>query len=274
MTDDSDSAGREKDTPLSFIGRFFRRRRNAAEEAPAGVPLADGERIYAVGDIHGRSDLLDLLWGRIRQDLRDRPAAQAHLVYLGDYVDRGRDSSGVLDRLVAPPPDLPPATCLMGNHDLVFRDFLAGQDVGNLWRQFGGYETMRSYDVDPPPQTGRRWIEAVREELREQVPERHIEWLRGLALSLDRPPYFFCHAGVRPGIPVERQDAATLLWIREEFLLSDADFGRIVVHGHTPVPEPEVRRNRVGIDTGAFASGVLSCAAVEVGSVRILQARP
>ena len=214
------------------------------------------------------------MWDRIRQDLHDRPVAKPHLVYLGDYVDRGRDSSGVLERLVAPPRDLPPATCLLGNHDLVLRDFLGGQDVGDIWRNFGGFETMRSYNVDPQPQPGRRWVDTARDQLLEQMPERHLAWLHALVLSLDRPPYFFCHAGVRPGIPVERQDPATLLWIREEFLLSDADFGRIVVHGHTPVEEPEVRRNRVNVDTGAFARGILSCAAVEAGSVRILQTRP
>lgn len=272
MSDEADAARG------SILSRLFRRpSRGTAKPAaspPSADPLAAGERIYAIGDIHGRSDLLDAMWDRIRNDLCAHPVATAHIVYLGDYVDRGRDSSGVIERLASPPRDLPPATALMGNHDFVFRDLLAGQDVADLWRDFGGFETMRSYNVDPQPRAGRRWVDIVREQLLSSMPRHHLDWLDGLELSLDRPPYFFCHAGVRPGVPLDRQDAATLMWIREEFLRSDEDFGRVVVHGHTPVREPEIRRNRVNVDTGAFRTGILSCAVLETDAIRILQTRP
>ena len=274
MSDETEGRGPAK---ASFFSRLFRRQPGAATQAPeessSANSLAADERIYAIGDIHGRSDLLDAMWDRIRTDLREHPVARAQIVYLGDYVDRGRDSSGVIERLASPPRDLPPATAIMGNHDLVFRDLLAGQDVADLWRDFGGFETMRSYNVDPQPRAGRRWVDIVREQLLANMPRHHLEWLDGLALFLDRPPYFFCHAGVQPGVPLDRQDAGALMWIREEFLRSDADFGRIVVHGHTPVREPEIRRNRVNVDTGAFKTGILSCAVLEPGAIRILQAR-
>lgn len=261
---------------VALISRLFggRHREPSDKVVPPAVPLGPDERIYAIGDIHGRSDLLDAMTALIRSDLHDHPVAKAHLVYLGDYVDRGRDSSGVIERLAVPPPDLPPATALIGNHDLVFRDFLSGQDVGDLWRDMGGFETMRSYNVDPQSRPGRRWIDAAREQLLALMPDHHVAWLEGLALSLDRPPYFFCHAGVKPGVPIEKQDPSTLMWIRDAFLRSDADFGRIVVHGHTPVAEPEIRHNRIGVDTRAFKSGILTCAVLEVGVIRILQTRP
>ena len=268
--------GGMREKKIALISRLFRKRPSEAQESvvPPAVPLGPHERIYAIGDIHGRSDLLDAMRALILRDLHDNPVPKAHIVYLGDYVDRGHDSAGVIERLAVPPPDLPPATALIGNHDLVFRDFLKGQDVGGLWRDMGGFETMRSYNVAPQSRPGRRWLDAAREELVALMPEHHVAWLEGLALSLDRPPYFFCHAGVQPGVPIEKQDASTLMWIRDAFLRSDADFGRIVVHGHTPAAAPEIRHNRIGVDTRAFKSGILSCAVLEVGAIRILQTHP
>ena len=238
---------------------------------PPPVPLAVGERIYAIGDLHGRSDLLDEMHGAILRDTVDHPVRAMELVYLGDYVDRGADSAGVLGRLAAPAPGLPRARALMGNHEAVMRDFLAGGEDAEAWREFGGFETMRSYGVDPTAIPGRHWAAPAREQLEYAMPRSHRALLDALERSYDRPPYFFCHAGVRPGVPVEMQDAHDLIWIRKDFLRSDADFGRVVVHGHTPVSRPDVRANRINVDTGAYATGRLTCAVLEVGSVRVLQ---
>lgn len=258
----------------SFLARLFRGGGSDVPETsePPANSLAEGERVYAIGDIHGRSDLLDELLERIRDDLRSDPAPMAEIVYLGDYLDRGDDSFGVLNRIADPSPDLPRATALMGNHERVLLDMLAGEsEHAKAWRSFGGFETLRSYGIEPTAIPGRHWFEHARDELAARMPAAHRALLESLAFAYDRPPYFFCHAGIRPGVPLAQQEPQTLLWIRDEFLRSEADFGRVVVHGHTPVPAPDVRRNRINVDTGAYKSGRLTCAVLEVGSVRLMQ---
>ena len=256
---------------LSFLPRLSSAQPQAAKTAEkGGRPLAAGERIYAIGDIHGCAHLLDAMRDLIRADLRARPA-DAEIVYLGDYVDRGPDVAGTLERVVAPPQDLPPAVTLKGNHEHVLQEFLAGVDYSDSLQSFGGFETMRSYGVEPTAIPGRRWVDAARDSLKMNMPALHRALLDGLALSYDRPPYFFCHAGVQPGIPVEQQTEEALIWIRDAFLRSTADFGRIVVHGHTPVSQPDKRKNRINVDTRAYATGILSCAVLDVSSVRFLQ---
>lgn len=233
------------------------------------LPISsDANRIYAIGDIHGRLDLLDRAIAAIKRDVDERGPA-ALTITLGDYVDRGPNSFGVIDRLAANP--FPTDyVALKGNHEDLFGIFMDDPGVGENWRSGGCLETLHSYGVPVSDiMTGRGYDQASRD-LRAAVPEHHMEFLRSLKLSLNGDRYFFCHAGVRPGIPLETQTAKDLMWIRYEFLDSGADFGRIVVHGHTPMPEPEVMPNRMNIDTGAFASGRLTCVALDDSGHRFL----
>ena len=225
------------------------------------------ERIYAIGDIHGRLDLLDRAIAAIRRDVEERGPA-ALTVTLGDYIDRGPQSRGVLDRLVENP--FPTSyVALKGNHETMLEAFLADPATGPYWRQQGGLETLKSYGILVGGLMGTSFA-AASDQLRATLPAAHAQFLNSLKTSLSCGKYFFCHAGVRPGVPLERQSDEDLLWIRDEFLGSNMDFGKIVVHGHTPVAEPEVRANRIGIDTGAYFSGRLTCVALGEGEPRFL----
>jgi serine/threonine protein phosphatase 1 len=223
--------------------------------------LDEAARIYAVGDIHGRLDLLDRVIAAIERDVKERGAA-AVTVTLGDYVDRGPASRGVLDRLCVNPFPTP-HVALKGNHETFLAAFLADPSLGPQWRDFGGLETLHSYGISFSRFMMSRNYDAAAQALQEALPASHIGFLRSLKTSHGHGKYFLCHAGVRPGVPLERQDERDLLWIRGEFLSSDVDFGKIVVHGHTIAEQPDVRRNRIGIDTGAFASGRLTAIGLE-----------
>jgi serine/threonine protein phosphatase 1 len=234
--------------------------------ADTQVPDA-AARIYAIGDIHGRLDLLDRAIDAIDRDLKEHGGA-ALTVTLGDYVDRGPASRGVLDRLsVNPFPT--PYVALKGNHELMLEAFLADPALGPQWRDIGGLETLNSYGI-PVSRIMLGGYDAAAQELSEAVAP-HIVFLRSLKTSHSHGKYFLCHAGVRPGIALDRQDDYDLMWIRAEFLGSDMDFGKIVVHGHTPVERPEVKFNRINIDTGAFATGQLTCVVLDDGGYRFLK---
>jgi serine/threonine protein phosphatase 1 len=233
-------------------------------DAPASLP--EGLRIYAVGDIHGCAARLDVLHGLMAEDAAKAPERRKVIVYLGDYVDRGPDSRGVIERLLGPPPFAAETVHLAGNHEALM---LAALDdpgdlrAGALWQMNGGGAALASWGVDPEaPQE--RWAEAI--------PPAHLAWLRGLARSVRFGGYVFAHAGVRPGVPLARQDPEDLIWIREPFLSSTADHGAVVVHGHTPGREVVLRRNRIGLDTGAVFGGKLTCAVLWAGRLRLLQA--
>jgi serine/threonine protein phosphatase 1 len=233
---------------------------NAGPDAP--------ERIYAIGDIHGRLDLLDRAIAAIHRDVEKRGPA-ALTVTLGDYVDRGPQSRGVLDRLIENPFPTPYVP-LKGNHETLLEDFLADAATGAHWSQQGGLATLQSYGIQVGGVLGMAYAKA-RDQFQAALPTAHMEFLRALRISFASGRYFFCHAGVRPGIPLERQRESDMLWIRDEFLTSTVNFGKIIVHGHTPVPEPEVLPNRIGIDTGAFATGRLTCVVLSAGAPRFLQ---
>jgi serine/threonine protein phosphatase 1 len=233
-------------------------------------------RLYVIGDIHGRLDLLERAITAIHRDVETHGDA-ALTVTLGDYVDRGPDSRDVLDRLTANP-FATPYTALKGNHEALLESFLADPSAGTHWRALGGLETLHSYGVPvsnlmfgASGLMSKRSFEQAAERFRAALPTAHLDFLRSLKTALVHGRYFLCHAGVRPGIALDRQSEEDLLWIRDEFLLSDTDFGKIVIHGHTPVPEPEVRANRINIDTGAFWSGRLTCVALEGHDHRFLE---
>lgn len=226
-------------------------------------------RLYAIGDIHGRSDLLDRIVGEVVRDLEANPVEQSLAVTLGDYIDRGPDSRGVLERLSRNP--FPVAlVALKGNHEALLQSFLRDPTVADDWRRLGGLETLHSYKVPVAAMMMGRNYQSGADALRAALPPEHFQFLNTLKLSLTWDRYFLCHAGVLPGVPLEKQSEQHLLWIRDEFLTSEADFGKIVVHGHTPRERPEVLSNRINIDTGAFITGRLTCAVLEADSVRFL----
>jgi serine/threonine protein phosphatase 1 len=205
-------------------------------------------------------------------DARGAPAARRVAVYLGDYVDRGPDSRDLLEMLIEAPLPGFETVHLMGNHDLFMRQFLDGEDVVALWMMNGGAATFRSYGVDPGDMMGAGdGAGRLRAELEARLPAAHREFLNALRLSHVEGDYFFVHAGVRPGVPLDAQDPDDLVWIREPFLSSKAAHGKVVVHGHTPAHAPEVRANRIGIDTGACYGGRLTALALENDGRRFLQ---
>jgi serine/threonine protein phosphatase 1 len=231
--------------------------------------MENNHRVYVVGDIHGRSDLLDRIVEEIKRDIEQQPAAETLTVTLGDYVDRGPDSRGVLDRLVCNP--FPTRyVALKGNHEELFEAFLSDPTVASQWRRLGGLETLHSYGVPVGSLMIGKGFEEASSALRQVVPQEHLSFLASLKLSISIGEYFLCHAGVRPGVPLEHQRAEDLLWIRGEFLNSTMSFGKVVVHGHTPTESPEVLPTRINIDTGAFVTGRLTCLVLEGASRRFL----
>jgi serine/threonine protein phosphatase 1 len=231
--------------------------------------LLEQDRVYAIGDIHGRSDLLDRMVVEISRDLEAHPVETALTVTLGDYVDRGSESRGVIERLIRNPFPTP-LVALKGNHETLFEAFLDDPCVADQWRRLGGLETLHSYGVPVASMMMGKNYEQAAEDLRTALPPAHLKFLKSLWTSLSLRQYFLCHAGVRPGVPLDRQREEDLLWIRDEFLSSRADFGKIVVHGHTPTRSPEVLPNRINIDTGAFMTGRLTCAVLDNGRPRFL----
>lgn len=229
------------------------------------IPLVpDHKRIYAVGDIHGRLDLLTALQAAIDEDMAAHPGPDCIEVYLGDYVDRGPQSAGVLEALLQRRKDRK-AICISGNHEAVMLDSLMSQESFSRWLRMGGLETVFSY-VRPAAgaDEARLW-----NEWRGAVPAEHISFLRQLTSYFVCGDYAFVHAGLRPGVPLEEQSREDLMWIRREFLDHPDWFGHCIVHGHTPMKDPEVLGNRINIDTGAYATGHLTCLVLE-GADRFL----
>lgn len=224
-------------------------------------------RIYAVGDIHGRADLLDVLLEKIVRDASLAPATQS-LVFVGDYVDRGLNSRGVIERLLDPPEGFE-TYHLRGNHDQALLDFLANASSYRTWRRFGADETLLSYDVEPPADNEAAFAFA-RDELADKLPASHLKFLQDLQPFVQIGAYHFVHAGVRPGLPLEDQSLEDMMWIRGEFLDCEDDFGKVIVHGHTPGERPVCRSNRIGIDTGAFATNCLTAVVLDGIGARFL----
>ncbi len=232
-------------------------------------PGTEPRRIYAIGDIHGCRDLLDRMIEEIRNDLAAHPVEHALTVTLGDYVDRGPDSRGVVERLAQNPFPME-FVALKGNHEAMLAQFLRDPSVGSEWARLGGLETLHSYGIDVGPLMRGRGYEPAAAAFEKALPGTHVAFLASLRVSLSVGRYFFCHAGVRPGVPFARQREYDLLCIRDAFLHDRTDFGKIVVHGHSPSPEPEIRPNRINIETGAFITGRLTCAVLEAEQPRFL----
>jgi serine/threonine protein phosphatase 1 len=231
--------------------------------------VPEGVRIYAVGDVHGRADLLDHVFGRIDADLSVYPDCKPVQVFLGDYIDRGPSSRDVLTRLIMRA-RTHRVICLKGNHETYISEFLGNPEILPTWRALGGYQTLMSYGVIPPMNPDLAQQKELSRAFAAVLPVEHFRFLRSLRRSFTCGDFFFVHAGVRPGIPLGRQREEDLLWIREDFLSCELDFGKIVVHGHSPVREPEFRPNRINVDTGAYATGRLTCLIIENGGYFLL----
>lgn len=230
--------------------------------------LAEGRRIFAIGDIHGRRDLLGRLLEQIKE-LRQISPADDTFVFLGDYIDRGADSRGVIDLILSLPADWN-MVFLRGNHDQSLLDFLGDPLFYRAWRSFGAPETLLSYGVRPPRFDDPEECVVARDELIRACPSAHIEFFHGLRLLYEDGDYVFAHAGIRPGVALGRQRGEDLMWIRDDFLMSNRLFDKIVVHGHTPTEKPVRRPNRLGVDTGAYATGRLTAAILEGDRITFL----
>lgn len=254
-----------------MFGSFLRRTKSS--RAPASVP--DGAVVWAIGDVHGRSDLLQPLLEAVVEDLRTVKPARPVVVMLGDYVDRGEDSRGAIDLLcrLADSEDIE-THFLRGNHEDRFEAFLTEPELGPAWSEYGGREALRSYGVTVPVLRNEPegWIEASAQ-LNAALPERHRRFLAQQASSFEIGDYFFAHAGARPGIALNDQSANDLMWIRSDFLNARGAFEKVVVHGHTPEEAVHSDARRIGIDTGAYATGVLTGLRLEGSRREVCQTR-
>lgn len=232
-----------------------------------------GKRCYAIGDVHGRLDLLKKLLGQIEQHITQLPPKETSIVMLGDLIDRGPNSNEVVEFARTFRPGFARLFVLCGNHEELLLRTLEG-DLGafQTWIASGGVETMQSYGLDPDRLTGFD-LEASRRYVADAIPASHATFLRSGADSIRFGDYLLVHAGIRPGQPLQDQAPKDLRWIRKTFLNSEADHGFLVVHGHSQATEIEVRPNRIGIDTGAYHSGILTAAWFEDDQRGFIQAR-
>lgn len=232
--------------------------------------LPEGVRIYAIGDVHGRVDLLDRIFSRIDAHLAAHPAVRPVQVLIGDYIDRGPRSREVLDRLI----DREQAhemVCLQGNHETYIFEFLRHPAILSDWSLVGGLETLLSYGIKVSLKSDAAAQKELASALQATLPKSHRNFLGSLQKSFSCGGFFFAHAGVRPGVALSKQREEDLLWIRDEFLLHEGEFGKIVIHGHTPVSDVDIRPNRINIDTGAYATGRLSCLVMQDDVVEPLE---
>lgn len=228
-----------------------------------GSPGPKGHRAYAIGDIHGRLDLLDELLERIERDHSARAPARTTIIFLGDLIDRGPQSAEVVERLRNYHPPFARTVLLMGNHEEILLRIVGGEtQLLSDWMKFGGAECVQSYGVDPVELQCRDREGALRM-LRQAIPKEHLKFIGSFVDTASFGRYLFVHAGIRPGVPLDHQQLQDLRWIRSPFLEDESDHGRIIVHGHTISERVEIRENRIGLDTGAFWTGVLTALGVE-----------
>jgi serine/threonine protein phosphatase 1 len=231
--------------------------------------LPDGIRIYAISDIHGCADLLEQMFTVIDRDLANAGTMRAIHVFLGDYIDRGPESRQAIDLLIDRSRRYE-TIFLKGNHEAFLFDVLKSPSELQAWKQYGGLQTLVSYGLRPSLNPDEAEQKELIKELSEKIPLHQRRFFNNLRLRFVCGDFFFVHAGVRPGIPLAQQKEEDLLWIREEFLDSDEQFSKYIVHGHTPVRAPDIRPNRINIDTGAYATGNLTLLTIQGDSILAL----
>lgn len=231
--------------------------------------LPSGLRIYAFGDIHGRLDLLNKLLELTGDDIASRPTIRPVYVFLGDYIDRGPSSRETIDRLIKHG-ETSESIFLKGNHEHIAIRCLSDRNLFDQWMRLGGWETLISYGVRAETHVSGKQTVELQAAFHSALPPEHFRFFRDLQASFTCGDFFFVHAGARPNIELSRQKESDLLWIRGEFLSSTCDFGKIIVHGHTPAGEIEIGPNRINIDTGAFATGRLTCLVLQEDSLSVI----
>jgi serine/threonine protein phosphatase 1 len=238
---------------------IFRRSSPPVPE-PAGPP---GYRAYVIGDVHGRLDLLEDLLARIYAELQHRPASRTLLAFVGDLIDRGPNSAQVIERLRSYSRKGIEPLFILGNHEEVLLRILRGEaELITKWRWFGGAECLRSYGVNPEALASLTAEQALIV-VRSAIPDEHAEFIESFVDSCRFGDYLLVHAGIRPGIPLEQQSQEDMRWIRDPFLRDGRDHGVVVVHGHTISETVDERPNRIGIDTGAYRTDILTALAIE-----------
>lgn len=245
--------------------------RASSKEEP--VKLPPETIVYAIGDVHGSRELLAAMLAKIEATAKlEHPSNRAHIVMLGDYVDKGDDSKGVIDLLINAQTNLMfDWTFLKGNHEDALLTFLDRPSFGAQWQNYGGGHTLSSYGVRTPTSRDDDDIwETTAQALVAAMPPDHLKFLLSLTISLQVGGYFFVHAGIRPGRRLKDQDEADLLWIRRAFLNSKRSLPAVIVHGHSPDMEPYIDNRRIGVDTGAYATGRLTCVQLWGANVRWL----
>ena len=231
--------------------------------------LPDGMRIYAISDIHGCADLLQQMLTVIDRDLTTIGSMRAIHVFLGDYIDRGPDSCRTIDLLIERGRKHE-SVFLKGNHEAFLFDVLRDPSRLQDWKQYGGLQTLASYGLQPSLNPDAAEQKELIDQLAWTIPPHQRHFFNNLRLRFVCGDFFFVHAGVRPGVALAKQEEQDLLWIREEFLVSEQRVGKYIVHGHTPVPAPDIRPNRVNIDTGAYATGNLTLLTIQGNSLLAL----
>ncbi len=255
---------------VRFMIGLLGKRRGAGTLLLRLVP--DGTRVYAIGDVHGRADLLHQMHERIIEDAAGHDVRRRVVIYLGDYIDRGLQSRAVLDLLSSQPLEGFESVHIKGNHEDYLLRFLDDASICADWFDIGGKATLYSYGVSIPnaildePSKA-----ALQEALRRSLPVRHLEFLRNLKPYHVEGDYAFVHAGIRPGVPLDEQSSDDLMWIRQTFLDSKADHGKMIVHGHSNETMPRHYPNRICVDTAAYATGILSCLVLQGTEHSILQ---
>lgn len=246
---------------------------NFAPRRQSGRAGARGWRAYVVGDIHGRLDLLEQLLEKIESDIATSKGGRVLIVFVGDLIDRGPNSAQVVEKLRTYSHPKVRTVFLLGNHEEVLLRIIAGEaDLITKWRWFGGNECLKSYGLDTDDLVGMSDERALKI-IRSAIPKQHVEFLESFDDSCRFGDYLFVHAGIRPGVEIDQQRQSDLRWIREPFLFDDSDHGFIVVHGHTIRPEVEIRPNRIGIDTGAYRTGVLTAFVIDGADSWLLDTR-
>jgi serine/threonine protein phosphatase 1 len=254
-----------------MISRFFRSRAAARAPEPVQPRIPEGQRVYAIGDIHGRVDLLKRLLGLIEADNRAALPADSTLIYLGDYIDRGAFSRQVVDVALAPHPMVDRVVRLRGNHEDAMLTFIENFAQGMPWLDYGGLATLLSYGVRiPPGMPPQQRLAAMAAQLGQALSPEHRDFYESLTLCETIGDYFFVHAGINPHQALAEQDGFEMMTIRSPFIDWGRPLEKMVVHGHTISPEPEFRSWRIGIDTGAYATGRLTCLVLEGAGQRII----
>ncbi|WP_354098643.1 metallophosphoesterase family protein [Bradyrhizobium sp. S3.2.12] len=231
--------------------------------------LPEGIRIYAISDIHGCADLLQQMFTVIDRDLTTIGSRRAIHVFLGDYIDRGPDSNRTIELLIERSMKHE-SVFLKGNHETFLLDVLNAPSQLQNWKRYGGLQTLTSYGLSPSLNPDPAEQDELIQQLSRAIPVRQLYFLRSLRARFVCGDFFFVHAGVKPGVALARQQEHDMLWIREEFLESNQNFGKYIVHGHTPVQQPDIRPNRINIDTGAYATGNLTLLALQDDSMLAL----